>query len=300
MKRRRAIYGALALALGAVIALAGFEAFLRLGARGYMRLVRTPPLTFQGANALKVLCVGDSFTFGIGADGPESYPDRVQAKLARAHAPRPVEVINWGLPAQNSSEALLALRSFFSSANISPDFVCVAIGVNDYWNHHLAAALAGENDAAALDRALFGIRSYRFLKIALARGPVRAGKFYAQPDAADADDKRLLAANERWSLEISKALAANLSAIIKTIREGGSTPLLIGYPEGGAVVSAAYEKAVLETGVSFVSTTGYGVAAQKRVAYRSGDGWHPNALGYDFVATRVFEKLISLQPPDNQ
>ncbi len=286
--------------MGALLSVAAFEIFLRLGARSYMHLVRTPPATFQNAEALKILCVGDSFTFGIGADGPDSYPDKLQAKLSEAASPRPVEVINWGLPAQNSSEALLAVRSFFSSQAVRPDFVCVAVGVNDYWNHHLASALADENGLDALDRALSGLRTYRFCKIALSKGPVRAGKFYAQPDARDADDPKLKEANLRWTRRISGALAVNLSAIVRYVQDAGSTPVLVGYPEGGATVDAGYEQALRQTPAPFVSTANYGVGPNERDAYRSRDGWHPNALGYEFVASRVFDLLITAPPADNR
>ncbi|MCA8975288.1 MAG: hypothetical protein KDC98_11245 [Planctomycetes bacterium] len=78
-----------------------------------------------------VLCVGDSFTFGIGASSPqENYPSALASILTERGAQ--VEVQNVGRPGQNSRDALVRL-----AGRITPNTkaVCVLLGANDSWSH---------------------------------------------------------------------------------------------------------------------------------------------------------------------
>ncbi|MBI5851107.1 MAG: hypothetical protein HZB39_08780 [Planctomycetes bacterium] len=81
-----------------------------------------------------VLCVGDSFTYGLGASSFEAgaYPAQLQRLLDRA-APGAWRVVNAGFPGRNSRQALE--RSDGQLARERPEFVCVLIGLNDRWSH---------------------------------------------------------------------------------------------------------------------------------------------------------------------
>ena len=76
-----------------------------------------------------VLCVGDSFTYGMGAvtEGG-AYPSR----LARRLAPADVAVQNAGWPGQNSRDVLLSLSTHLQRHE--PDLVYVLVGLNDGWS----------------------------------------------------------------------------------------------------------------------------------------------------------------------
>ena len=76
-----------------------------------------------------VLCVGDSYTFGAGASGPErAYPLRLQEHLATA-LERPSAVVNGGWPGQTSRQVLLRLPGQLDQYR--PRVVCILVGIND-------------------------------------------------------------------------------------------------------------------------------------------------------------------------
>jgi lysophospholipase L1-like esterase/Tfp pilus assembly protein PilF len=78
-----------------------------------------------------VLCVGDSYTYGLGATATErSYPGVLQKLLAARLDPAPA-VVNAGWPGQNSREALLRLEEQLETNQ--PRLVCVLVGLNDSW-----------------------------------------------------------------------------------------------------------------------------------------------------------------------
>ncbi|MFQ5473873.1 MAG: SGNH/GDSL hydrolase family protein, partial [Dehalococcoidia bacterium] len=61
------------------------------GLRGPSITVEKPPNTFR------VLCLGDSFTFGEGVRQHDTYPTRLQALLSQAMPDKTVEVLNAGV-----------------------------------------------------------------------------------------------------------------------------------------------------------------------------------------------------------
>ena len=53
-------------------------------------------------NRIRILCIGDSFTWGFGSSSDESYPSRLEA-LINTSGRRKCEVINAGIPGMNSA-----------------------------------------------------------------------------------------------------------------------------------------------------------------------------------------------------
>ena len=122
MKRRLGL-----VALGVLLGLFALEVALQIGAYALWRSARgTTP---SGADA--ILCVGDSFTYGLGATaGGGSYPRQLEAVL-RAEG-RERTVINGGWPGQTSREILLKLPA--QLARHRPGVVCILAGMNDPWS----------------------------------------------------------------------------------------------------------------------------------------------------------------------
>ena len=63
---------------------------------GYRRSHRAVPVAESSAGPFRILCVGDSFTFGVGAPPGGSYPAQLESVLPGA------QVINAGLPGTSS------------------------------------------------------------------------------------------------------------------------------------------------------------------------------------------------------
>jgi lysophospholipase L1-like esterase/Flp pilus assembly protein TadD len=80
-----------------------------------------------------ILCVGDSWTHGMGSSDPalHAYPAVLQ-ELLRAQTGRPLVVVNGGQSGQNSRDVLVRLPS--QLAEFRPRIVGVLVGQNDFWS----------------------------------------------------------------------------------------------------------------------------------------------------------------------
>jgi lysophospholipase L1-like esterase len=102
--------------------------------------------TPAGDAACAALCVGDSFTYGLGSTAPaNSYPMQLESALAARPFRSRSRVVNAGWPGSTSREVLLAVKERLET--VDPACVIVLVGVNDVWR---APALLGEDE---LDRA---------------------------------------------------------------------------------------------------------------------------------------------------
>lgn len=112
---------------GAVAGLLLLELLLQLAAP----LVRPSLRPIDaGGEGLRLLCVGDSHTYGIWVDPADTYPVRLQRKLARW--PEPATVLNAGVPGMNSSQVAEAFPEMLD--RFQPSVALVMVGVADFWN----------------------------------------------------------------------------------------------------------------------------------------------------------------------
>ncbi|MBK8977870.1 MAG: hypothetical protein IPM29_18335 [Planctomycetes bacterium] len=119
-----------------------------------------------------VLCVGDSFTFGMGASSPAAaYPAQLEARLQRELGPR-WHVVNGGTPGFDSLAVATGLDQ--QLAEHRPDVVCVMVGINDRWRQR------GRAPVGPTARSGFRLRTLELLRIAV-RG---LGLFDDRPPAA--------------------------------------------------------------------------------------------------------------------
>lgn len=128
-RRRRRTWFLLWSLLASVLLL---EAVLQVGSLAVWWLQR-PPVVTMADRSHTVLCIGDSWTQGMGSKDTTvgSYPAQVQAKL-RERTGQPWTVANCGLAGQNSREVLERLPG--QLAEFRPRAVCVLVGQNDYWS----------------------------------------------------------------------------------------------------------------------------------------------------------------------
>lgn len=76
---------------------------------------------------LRVLCMGDSWTYGVGAPKGEAYPDYLGRILGTGYV-----VINEGRPGMNSSQLAARLPALLEKHH--PDYVVVMVGMNNKHN----------------------------------------------------------------------------------------------------------------------------------------------------------------------
>ncbi|MSR45472.1 MAG: hypothetical protein EXS13_00110 [Planctomycetes bacterium] len=109
--------GAVAVSLGVTVGAAGDSS--DLGAQA-------------GKAACAALCVGDSFTYGLGSSDPaHSYPMQLEVAFKQRPFHARSSVVNAGWPGHTSRDVLLTLKSRFET--LDPACVIVLVGVNDMW-----------------------------------------------------------------------------------------------------------------------------------------------------------------------
>lgn len=150
----------LALGFGALAALLLLEGVLQLAS--VMFRARGPEAVWRsrgsekGEHRFRLLCVGDSNTFGAGLAASESYPSKLQA-LLDADFGDSIEVVNLGVPGTNSAQLLYRFPGYVR--DLEPDLVVVGVGVNDFWNPARVAEVEGFG--ARLHARLLALRSYK-------------------------------------------------------------------------------------------------------------------------------------------
>ena len=90
------------------------------------------PFTAQTVNndALRILVLGDSFSFGVGADKPEdAYPQVLERDL-RKRMSKPVQLWNTGIPGTGQKQQLLVAAKFLPM--MRPDRVVLGFCYNDF------------------------------------------------------------------------------------------------------------------------------------------------------------------------
>lgn len=157
-------------ALAGVVALLCLEVVLQIGSI-VVWLFASPSTADPGAGGPTVLCVGDSYTYGLGSSSSDerSYPAVLQRLLRErlgAAAPR---VVNAGWPGQNSRDVLWKIDAQLRTNR--PAVVCVLVGLNDTWTRPARlddadlAASAGDGSGWTLR-----FRTWRLLQLVLSIG----------------------------------------------------------------------------------------------------------------------------------
>jgi lysophospholipase L1-like esterase len=99
---------------------------VRTNALGY----RDPPRDWTApSGALRLLCLGDSCTYGVGVRLADAWPQQLEALLAGAYSDRAVEVWNGGVPGWTSDQGRTKLAR--DGARVAPRIVTICFGVND-------------------------------------------------------------------------------------------------------------------------------------------------------------------------
>lgn len=126
-----------------------FDTRISINSLGY----RNPEFAQDKAQSYRVLAVGDSFTFGWGVEGEESYPARLDSILRRQMPDRRVEVINAGFAACYSPDTYyLYLKT--EGLALKPDLILIGVFVGN----DLDSQFAFENEWVETDGAGLPLR----------------------------------------------------------------------------------------------------------------------------------------------
>ncbi len=161
------------LLLGFVISLLSIEISARsLGLLYRVYRLENKKITSEpGKQITKILCLGDSFTYGEGVGYKESYPAQLEQQLNQGAEQKKFIVFNRGIPGNNSS---MVLKKLWVDINTyKPEIALLLIGSNDsttledtdynfFKSHKLSKFLFF---SLQLDICLSKLKTYKLFKI---------------------------------------------------------------------------------------------------------------------------------------
>jgi lysophospholipase L1-like esterase len=290
----------------------GFEhASFRINALGFRGEEIDPQ---KPPEALRIVCLGDSGTFGLwhaeSADGPRrvatrfdaSYPDELARALA--NQARPIEVVNAGVVAYTSSHGL---RLFVSRVlDLDPDIVTVRFLWNDHEPAFEPALSAADPDSLLAQRMLEWLRGWSLLRLGL-RAYQSIDSLHATSEDVRWVDLERYESNLRRFAEISRRHGIRLLFIDYPLRplSWGVFPSDVervetGHYEDVQDIHVVHERyhAVLrrvaqDEGVPMVEATRQ-LRERPPPSFTSVDIVHPNEIGARVLGERIAEKIEEL------
>jgi len=171
-------------AVGLVAGLLLAEAALQLGAV-YVRVSGREQRTTWRTDRPRVVCIGDSNTYGLLEARENAYPAVLERLWNAATPARPVEVLNLGFPGLNSSKMRQSFRDLMIA--LRPDLVIMLVGVNDIYTAPIPIA----DEAGVTARAQYALwrlsRVYRLLYMLVSR--LRSGNGETEQKQIDIQHK---------------------------------------------------------------------------------------------------------------
>jgi lysophospholipase L1-like esterase len=216
--------------LGVLIALVLIELVLRAGAAYVATAGRLAPKAGHDGGR-RVLCLGDSNTYGLYVNGEDAYPALLQRDWNEATPSRPIEVLNLGMPGNNSSRVRNALPRLLATHR--PALVTLMVGVNDWWT--VPEPVAAET--AGVSSVLWSVsRTYRLaFMVWRANDPAATDGSGQMPVPRRAGPKPA-AAKFGWTTQPGgvadwdQALGRNVAAIVAEARRLAVPVVLLTYP----------------------------------------------------------------------
>lgn len=246
--------------------------------------MRSSAVTENPNNALRILTLGCSTTFGWGVNDTQTYPARLQHYIDQANITN-VEVINGGQPGYTSFQGSWLWQN--TLRDYAADIVLIGYVVQDArkaaYTDKSQAILQGDNRFLK-DNLLYRSKTYLGLRSMLGAVQIRA--------------KERGAGDEGGVYRVPpEDYVVNLRTLIAAIQSQGGEPILFGYPLERSGYTATHRR-ILEAAASELNILSFDPQAKMETATRSGDYYfrndrgHANAAGNDLIAQWVYEFLL--------
>lgn len=138
------------------------EIGLRAAASVYQKGKKSPKNDFIATpdNQYSILCLGNSFTLGVGAAAGEGYPEQLQRLLREGIKGKNITVINGGIGNENTADLLYKLEATIKYAN--PDLIILQTGQPNWWNYYKYSTYLKRTsqETAYLKRIIFFLNDY--------------------------------------------------------------------------------------------------------------------------------------------
>ncbi len=268
-----------------VLPLLVIEVALRIGAWLRPETGVAPPTA-----GTRVVCVGDSNTFGVYFPRTASYPARLEAVLDGISGADQWSVIQAGRPGRSTGDVLRNLPELLG--RLAPQYVLVLAGINDRWNHP-------EQDGAFVR---FFARHLRVITVARM---IATQQQFERLDEDRTDPARTPALSSTLEEEALRILVRdNLARIARLVRAAGATPLFLTYPapEPPSVTpNAAIRDAAKQEAVTLVEIDQLFARQLTQRPYDElliPNDFHPKPAGYELMARGAARALLALAGAD--
>lgn len=281
------------------------EAGLQIAAFFMQRATRAEmPVAWVTGN-LRVLCLGDSNTYGVWLRRHQAYPQQLEAVWnERTESPK-LEVLNLGVPGTNSSRLVRELPQMIET--FDPDILIIMVGVNDFWTlpTPLEDAPAAQPQPGFLKRhSLLYRLYYLFQRGRLSNTP----EFIRDPNStlAGAGKHRVRVGDREFEMGFAAAspvlesggagLKSNLERLVGMAREAGTSLYLMTYPSQRSYYHDANQVITAfanQTGTPLIDLTAVfaPICPQNDCPETLFPDGHPTAPGYRIVAETIRERL---------
>ena len=297
---KRVIIGVVISLCAIIVSLGIIEVCLRVA--GSFRDKKLASAKSIDKDSFLIYCFGDSFTYGIGGENGEGYPEKLQGIFKTRYPDKKIRVVNFGVPGSNSKQTLDYFKYILdSSAYPHPNLVILMTGMNDWWN------VSDNRDIFLYYKlnpfitkcyiALARLKVVKLLTVCFVnKGPMRNVRFDAQTGIANPDDPEARSRMGERYLDIVRVVyERNINDFVDLARSRGIEIAFSQYPKG-FMLDASLEEIARSKGVAMVYNN-------RRLLRESGERSldeyfsgefsysHPNDKGYAVMADEIYNHL---------
>ena len=243
-----------------------------------------------------ILCLGDSFTQGVGAATGYDWPTQLSVLIDRLTGPGEWDVVNWGVAGQNSSQVRERGESFVAEYPDRAKIVVFAAGLNNQYNFQNAPMLPPElaegSRAMKADYLLRNVRVYHFGR----RSVELLTQVKQLEDAGKAEPTQALLSVEEAAERdfLAKWIQQDIALLRRQLREHNVKIALLNYWFGCPWIDRAYAAVPPGDDLLVIDVSRFGLDVPFDMLaerFANGDDRHPNLYGYARMAEIVFTDL---------
>lgn len=289
-------YKIICITIGLCLSIVVLELFLRLLGFGYIVTHRLP----KNIDAdYRILCIGESTTWGIGAQDPltQSYPKQLERRLRARFPDKKINCFYDMAIGQNTSEILSKLPLYIKT--YQPRIVIFMVGANNWWNMDKSNILLFNKNSRISNftlKTLIFLDKFRTWKLLKLMGSSfglykeRWNYWFPGDETFQSFENKILNSyGEEIFNILNKVTEYDTSEMLKTCKANNIKTIICAYPRTSNYIQRSISE---KFGIPFVDNTTFFEQLSNSNEYFSNDGWHPNDKGYKLVAENIYNCII--------